>query len=220
MKTQSRGKPAFVSQYIGIDSHLIERNGSTAQVYGIAAERPVGRKLAQDIAEHCNQLASDGYEVVSIFPLTSGRTVEAAAEAAERVSGRTYTRREEVQQDDANPWYGKRYEEKHYVDTSVGYSVTDGVIITARLRKIAHTHNPIASNAAGAVGQHDVPIGGSTMPKKDFTIQRGNRMERTVVGKDGHIHHPPAKEQGKDGHFTDEGQYRRAIEQAVSDNQR
>ena len=217
MTTQSRRKPAFVSQYIGIDSHLTERNGSTEQVYGIAAERPAGRKLAQDIAEYCNQLASDGYEVVSIFPLTSGRTVEASAEAAERVSGRTYTRREEVQQDDASPWYGKRYEDKHYVDTSVGYSVTDGVIITARLRKTAHS--PIASNAAGATGLDNVP-GRNDMPKKDFTIQRGNRMERTVVGKDGHIHHPPAEKQGKDGHFTDEGQYRRAIEQAVAQNQR
>ena len=56
--------------------------------------------------------------------------------------------------------------------------------------------------------------------KKDFTIQRGNRMERTVVGKDGQINHPPAVRQGKNGHFTDEGQYRRAIEQAVADNQR
>ena len=218
MTTQSRAKPAFVSQYVGIDSHLTERNGSTEQVYGIAAERPAGRKLAQDIAEHCNQLDSDGYEVVSIFPLTSGRTVEASAEAAERVGGRTYTRREEIQQDDANPWYGKRYEDKHYVDTSVGYSVTDGVIIVARLRKTAHTHKPIASNAAGAMGQHDVP-GENTMAKKDFTIQRGGRMERTVVGKDGHIHHPPAEKQGKDGHFTDEGQYRRAIERAVAENQ-
>ena len=58
------------------------------------------------------------------------------------------------------------------------------------------------------------------MSKKDFTIQRGNRMERTVVGKDGHVHHPPANGQGRHGHFTNEGEYRRAIEQAVSENQR
>ena len=56
------------------------------------------------------------------------------------------------------------------------------------------------------------------MPKRDYTIQRGGRMERTVVGKDGHIHHPTAEKQRKDGHFTDEGQYRRAIEQAVAEN--
>ena len=55
--------------------------------------------------------------------------------------------------------------------------------------------------------------------KRDFTIQRrGNPMERTVVGKDGRIYRPPAVRQGKDGHFTDEGQYRRAIEQAVAEN--
>ena len=56
------------------------------------------------------------------------------------------------------------------------------------------------------------------MPKRDYTIQRGGRMERTVVGKDGHIHPPTAEKQRKDAHFTDEGQYRRAIEQAVAEN--
>ena len=56
--------------------------------------------------------------------------------------------------------------------------------------------------------------------RKDFTIQRGSRMERTVVGKDGHTHHPPAVRQGRHGHFTNEGQYRRAIAQAVAENTR
>ena len=57
------------------------------------------------------------------------------------------------------------------------------------------------------------------MSKRDFTIQRGNRMERTVVGKDGQEHRPSAARQGRDGHFTDEGLYRRAIEAAVRENQ-
>ncbi len=56
--------------------------------------------------------------------------------------------------------------------------------------------------------------------KKHFTIQRGDRIERTVVGKDGQKHTMPADRQGRHGHFTDEGQYRRAIEQAVAENQR
>ena len=129
-------KPAFASRFVGIDSHLIERNGSTDQVLGMAAERPAGRKLAEDIARQCIQLDAEGYEIISIFPLTSGRAAEASVEAAERVNGRTYTRREEVEKDDATPsWYGTRYEDKHYIDTGVGYSVTDGVIITAKLLK-------------------------------------------------------------------------------------
>ena len=71
--------------------------------------------------------------------------------------------------------------------------------------------------------------------KREFTIQRGGRLERTIVGKTGQEHHPdpdghftrilgawagfldPPKH-GKDGHFTDEGQYRRAIERAVAEN--
>ena len=56
--------------------------------------------------------------------------------------------------------------------------------------------------------------------KKEFTIQRGDRMERTVVGKDGQKHVMDGQKRGKDGHFTDEGRYRRAVEQAVKENQR
>lgn len=60
------------------------------------------------------------------------------------------------------------------------------------------------------------------MPKKDFTIKRRsqNQNERTVVGKDGHKHVMSSTKEGKDGHFTDEGQYRRAVEQAVAENSR
>lgn len=56
--------------------------------------------------------------------------------------------------------------------------------------------------------------------KRDFTIQRSSRIERTVVGIDGQTHVMEADKQDKDGHYTDEGQYRRAIEQAVSENKR
>ena len=57
--------------------------------------------------------------------------------------------------------------------------------------------------------------------KRDFTIQRsGGRMERTVVGVDGQTHVMATDKKGRDGHFTDEGEYRRAIEQAVAENKR
>lgn len=58
--------------------------------------------------------------------------------------------------------------------------------------------------------------------KKDFTIQRPGRnsYERTVVGIDGQTHVMDSNQVGRDGHFTDEGQYRRAIDQAVAQNSR
>lgn len=115
---------AFVARYIAVDSHLNERNGSTKQVWGIAGERPAGRKLADDIARCCNQLDADGYDVVSILPLVSGRAAEVSAEAAEGVPGRTY--RNSLSDGD---------EESDYIDTGVGYSVTDGVIVVANLRR-------------------------------------------------------------------------------------
>ena len=60
------------------------------------------------------------------------------------------------------------------------------------------------------------------MPKRDYTIQRRgqNGYERTVVGRDGQTHVMSADRRGRDGQFTDEGRYRRAIEQAVAQNRR
>ena len=125
-----KDRPTFVARYIAVDSHLNERNGSTKQVWGIAGERPAGRKLADDIANHCNQLDADGYEIVSILPLVSGRAAEVSAEAAEEVSGRTY--RSSLSDDD---------EESDYIDTGVGYSVTDGVIVVANRRRRRQLRN-------------------------------------------------------------------------------
>lgn len=55
-----------------------------------------------------------------------------------------------------------------------------------------------------------------------FTIQRKGdaSYELTVVGKDGQKHTMGRIKKGKDGHFTDEGQYRNAIERAVAENSR
>ena len=56
--------------------------------------------------------------------------------------------------------------------------------------------------------------------KYEFTIDRGGRLERTIVGKDNQTHVLPAAQKGKDGHFTNEGRYRRAIEKAVDENKK
>ena len=142
---QQPKQPAFVSRYIGIDSHITERNGSGGLVFGMAAERPAGRKLAEDISRTCVQLDAEGYDVISIFPLTSGRSAKAAVETENDSWGRlyggsgTYTRRREVQEETTNIWGPPQtrtgYVETRHVDTGVGYSVTDGVVITAKLRK-------------------------------------------------------------------------------------
>lgn len=57
--------------------------------------------------------------------------------------------------------------------------------------------------------------------KRHFSILRPDgRTEGTIVGRTGQKHPADPTKQGKDGHFTDEGQYRRAIEQAVDENKR
>lgn len=127
-------KPAFVSRYIGIDTHLAERKGSTDLVVGIAAEKPAGRKLADDINRQCIQLYAEGYDVTSVFPVTSGRIVESFVETPENDDASMYMIQKEVSEDSpSGP--RTRTETKYYHNAGVGYSVTDGVIITAKLRK-------------------------------------------------------------------------------------
>ena len=59
--------------------------------------------------------------------------------------------------------------------------------------------------------------------RREFTIDRGDGrdFERTIVGRTGqkHVDTVPRTRRGRDGHFTDEGEYRRAIERAVRENQ-
>ena len=59
---------------------------------------------------------------------------------------------------------------------------------------------------------------------KHFTIDRkrpDGKFERTVVGIDGAIQPvTTVAAKGKDGHFTNEGKYRRAIENASEANRR
>lgn len=56
--------------------------------------------------------------------------------------------------------------------------------------------------------------------KWEFTIQRSDHLERTIIGVDGRTHVLRATRHGTDGHFNNEGQYRRAIEDKVKLNSR
>ena len=136
-KSKKPSKPAFVSRYIGIDSHLTERNSAGGLVSAMAAERPAGRKLAEDISRQCVQLDAEGYDVISIFPLTGGRVAKAAVETEKDIYGNGYyTLTWEAE--DGTDWWGnprtKRVDTRH-IDTGVGYSVTEGAVINAKLRK-------------------------------------------------------------------------------------
>ena len=56
--------------------------------------------------------------------------------------------------------------------------------------------------------------------RKRYSIDRRDHIERTVVGVDGRKHVYEGDKKGSSGHFTDEGEYRRAIEKAVKQNSR
>ena len=134
-------KLPYASRYVAVDSHLVERKSSSDLVSALAGERPAGRKLAQDIANACNQLAGEGYEVFSIVPTVAGRIVEVFMDEDETES-------------EGQPQEPSRNSVPEFVrpvpinlgapakpaveedePLAVGYSVTDGMIITAKLRE-------------------------------------------------------------------------------------
>ena len=117
-------KTAYISRYVAVDSHLSERKGSSDSVAGLAGERPAGRKLAQDIANACNQLDSEGYDVFSIFPTVGGRAVEVFVEVEE----------DEPRWMDPLQVTQVQSADEQYESMTAGYSVTDGAVITAKLR--------------------------------------------------------------------------------------
>lgn len=114
-------KPPFVCQYLSIDSHLTGRNGYTDDVAGLANERPAGKKLSEDIATTCTLLHNDGYDVVNILPVISGRVSQATVEVEDRRKWPSYS-----------GWGA--IDTETVVENGVGYSVTDGVIIVFRLK--------------------------------------------------------------------------------------
>ena len=87
-----------------------------------------------------------------------------------------------------------------------------------RIREVAGGSGSISVELVGSSNK------GATDNRRTryFTIARKGRAsyELTVVGKDGRVHKLDRDKKGKDGHFTDEGQYRRAIEKAQKENSR
>ena len=140
-KQPNVNKLPYASRYVAVDSHLAERKSSSDVASALAGERPAGRKLAQDIANACNQLAGEGYEVFSIIPTVAGRIVEVFMDEDET----------ESEGQPQEPPRNSAYEfirpvpinlgapDKPAVEEdeplAVGYSVTDGMIITAKLRE-------------------------------------------------------------------------------------
>ena len=133
-------KSPYISRYVAVDSHLVERKGSSDSVSAVAGERPAGRKFAQDIAAVCNQLHGDGYDILSIIPTVGGRTVEVFVDEDERESqdqaqaSPTGSVSDLLREVAARPMTPGEPAEEEYEPMAAGYSVTDGVIITAKLR--------------------------------------------------------------------------------------
>ena len=103
-------RPAYATRFVYADTMLSTHGGRMGEVRVTGEERTRLQQLAEHLERCCNDLDAAGYEVISIAPIVSGRTAYTGAAA--------------------------------YVGADCpghGYSVTDGLIVTGRLKGDAST---------------------------------------------------------------------------------
>ena len=98
-------RPRYVTRYVYADTTLSTHGGSVGQVHITSEERARLQQMADFLERCCNDLDAAGYDVISIAPIVSGRTAYSTA----------------------NSNYGD--------NPGHGYSVTDGLIVTGKLRE-------------------------------------------------------------------------------------
>ena len=100
------GKPPYATRFVYADTMLSTHGGSMGDVRVTGEERARLQQMAEHLERCCNDLDAAGYEVISIAPIVSGRTAYMTLTPA---ADREY------------PGHG--------------YSVTDGLIVTGRLKE-------------------------------------------------------------------------------------
>ena len=99
----AKDKPAYATRYVYADTQLSTHGGNVGRVSITSEEHTRLQQMAEYLERCCNDLDAEGYEVISITPVVSGRTAYMATNT-----------------DAADPGHG--------------YSVTDGLIVTGRLK--------------------------------------------------------------------------------------
>ncbi len=97
------GKPAYITRYVYADTTLSTHGGNVGKVSVTSEEQTRLQQMAEYLERCCNDLDAAGYDVISITPVTSGRTAYTHTETTDIYPGH-------------------------------GYSVTDGLIVTGRLK--------------------------------------------------------------------------------------
>ena len=106
------GRPAYATRFVYADTMLSTHGGRMGEVRVTGEERTRLQQLAEHLERCCNDLDAAGYEVISIAPIVSGRTAYTGAAAG-------------AYSDTDSPGHG--------------YSVTDGLIVTGRLKSDTST---------------------------------------------------------------------------------
>ena len=100
-------RPAYTTRFVYADTTLSTHGGGMGEVRVTGEERARLQQMAEHLERCCNDLDAAGYEVISIAPIVSGRTAYTYGAAAAYVGA-------------GGPGHG--------------YSVTDGLIVTGRLK--------------------------------------------------------------------------------------
>ena len=101
-------KPAYTTRYVFADTTLSTHGGGMGDVRITGEERARLQQMAEHLERCCNDLHAAGYDVISIAPIVSGRTGHCQM---------------------PNLMHNPAYHPAGH-----GYSVTDGLIVTGRLR--------------------------------------------------------------------------------------
>ena len=108
----TKDQPAYITRYVYADTTLSTHGGNVGKVSVTSEEHTRLQQMAEYLERCCNDLDAAGYDVISITPITSGRTAYTHAETTNIHPGH-------------------------------GYSVTDGLVVTGRLK----TQNAAPSTA-------------------------------------------------------------------------
>ena len=101
-------RPAYTTRFVHADTTLSTHGGGMGDVRIAGEERARLQQMAEHLERCCNDLHAAGYEVISIAPIVSGRAAYTHTPSAPYAAAEC-------------PGHG--------------YSVTDGLIVTGRLKE-------------------------------------------------------------------------------------
>ena len=85
------GKPAYITRYVYADTTLSTHGGNVGKVSVTGEEHTRLQQMAEFLERCCNDLHAEGYEVIAVTPIISGRTAYTHSETTDIHAGHGYS---------------------------------------------------------------------------------------------------------------------------------